>query len=333
MPLIKKRFSWLSVILFSVVSVVVTLLITNWLKDDAQTSETANSKYSCKYDVKRLDGLKYIKPIMFVDDECESENLQDIKQQITEIVDRYKNFEGVTSASVYLKQFANNGWICVNETESFEPGSLFKVPVMITILKMCEDDSGFLNKRIVYEKFIDDGKKVAFKSKSIQLGQSYTVKELLTYMIKYSDNKATILLESQMKADVLQKLFTDLGLEAPNIYANQYFFTTSQYSLFVRTIYSSTYLTTKNSEYAAELLSQCDFKQGIVSGLPKGTSLIHKFGESGNQIEMQLHESAIIYAYNKPFLLTIMTKGKDNKTLSKLIKEVTNRIYTEMANK
>lgn len=333
MSLLKKRFSWLNVILFSVVSVVVTLLITNWLKDDAQASETANSKYSCNYDIKRLDGLKYIKPIMFVDDECESEDLQDIKQQITEIVNRYKNFEGVTSASVYLRQFATNEFICVNENDRFEPGSLFKVPVLITILKMCEDDPGFINKRISYDRTINDGKNVAFTSKSIQLGQSYTVKELLTYMIKYSDNKATILLESQMKAEVLQKLFTDLGLEAPNIYAKQYFFTTSQYSLFIRTIYNACYLTIKDSEFAAQLLSQCDFKQGIVSGLPKGTSLIHKFGESGNQIEMQLHESAIIYAYNKPFLLTIMTKGKDNKTLSKLIKEVTNRVYTEMANK
>ncbi len=333
MSFLEKKFSWLNMILFSAVAVVVSFLITQWVKGDNQASETANNKYSCKYDVTRLSGLKYIKPIMFVDDECESEDLQGIKQQLTEIIDRYKNFEGVTSASIYLRQFATNEWMCINESDTFEPGSLFKVPVLITILKMCEDDPGFLDKRISYDKAIDDGKNVAFVSKSIQLGQSYTVKELLTYMIKYSDNRATILLESNMKADVLQKLFTDLGLEAPNIYAKHYFFTASQYSLFIRAIYNACYLTIKDSEFAAELLSQCDFKNGIVSGLPKGTSLIHKFGESGTQVEKQLHESAIIYAYNKPFLLTIMTKGKDNKTLSKLIKEITNRVYTEMANK
>jgi beta-lactamase class A len=198
---------------------------------------------------------------------------------------------------------------------------------------MCEEDPSFINKRISYDKSIDDGKNVAYKSNSIQLGQSYTVKELLTYMIKYSDNKATILLESNMKTEVLQKLFTDMGLEVPNIYATQYFFTTSQYSLFFRAIYNACYLSIDDSEFAAKLLSECNFKEGMVSGLPKGTPIIHKFGESGNQVEMQLHESAIIYAYNKPFLLTVMTKGKDNKTLSKLIKELTNRVYTEMANK
>jgi beta-lactamase class A len=136
-----------------------------------------------------------------------------------------------------------------------------------------------------------------------------------------------------MKPEVLQKLFTDLGLEAPNMYATQYFFTTSQYSLFMRAIYNAAYLSIADSEFAAELLSECNFKDGFVSGLPKGTSLIHKFGESGNQVEKQLHESGIIYAYDKPFLLTIMTKGKDNKTLSKLIKEVTENVYMNMANK
>jgi beta-lactamase class A len=333
MPFLEKKFSWLSVIIFSAVAVLVFFSITSWIHCDDNIPETANNKYSCNYDITRLNGLKYIKPIMFVDDECESDNMQDIKLQIVEIVNRYKNFEGVTSASIYLRQFSTNDWMCVNETDKFEPGSLFKVPVLMSILKMCEENPSFINKRISYNNFIDDGKNVAYKSKSIQLGQSYTVKELLTYMIKYSDNKATILLESNMKSEVLQKLFTDLGLEAPNIYATQYFFTTTQYSLFIRAIYNACYLSITDSEFAAKLLSECNFKEGIVSGLPKGTPIIHKFGESGNQVEMQLHESAIIYAYSKPFLLTIMTKGKDNKTLAKLIKEVTNKVYTEMANK
>lgn len=334
MPFGTKKFSWLHMIVFSGVIVLISILVSIYLTNIAQNSESSKNKSFSDYDVTRLSGLKYIRPIMFVDEDLEAEDLQDIKQQVTEIIDRYKNFEGVTSASVYLRQSTiKNKWISINESDKYEPGSLFKVPVMITILKMCEEDPNFMSKRILYNKPVDDGKNVAFASKSIQLGQSYTVKELLVYMIKYSDNNATILLESYMKPEVLQKLFTDLGLEAPNIYATQYFFTTSQYSLFMRAIYNAAYLSIADSEFAAELLSECNFKDGFVSGLPKGTSLIHKFGESGNQVEKQLHESGIIYAYDKPFLLTIMTKGKDNKTLSKLIKEVTENVYMNMANK
>lgn len=334
MSFLSKKISLLQVTLLLVVTSLISILIYGFSKKNTQPTESSsNNKYSCNYDVTRLSGLKYIKPIMFVDDQCESDDLQDIKKQVLDIITRYKNFEGVISASVYLRQFASNGWISVNSSDKYEPGSLFKVPILITILKMCENNPSFIDKPILYKKPIDDGKNVAFKSKSIQLGQSYTVKELLTYMIKYSDNKATILLESNMNAEILQKLFSDLGLEVPNINDKQYFFTTSQYSLFIRAIYNAAYLTIKDSEYAATLLSECDFKEGIVSGLPKGTSLIHKFGESGDQNEKQLHESAIVYAYNKPFLLTIMTKGKDNKTLAKLIKEITNNVYNNMANK
>ena len=96
---------------------------------------------------------------------------------------------------------------------------------MIAILKMNEFNPGFLNKTIIYSKNINDGKNVAFNDKSIILGNTYTIRELLTYMIKYSDNKATILLENQMDSRILQKLFKDVGLEVPNIYASQYQFT------------------------------------------------------------------------------------------------------------
>jgi hypothetical protein len=47
---------------------------------------------------------------------------------------------------------------------------------------------------------------------------------------------------------------------------------------------------------------------------------------------MQLHESAIIYVKDKPYLLTVMTKGKDNKTLSKLIGEISSTVYKNMIN-
>ncbi len=60
--------------------------------------------------------------------------------------------------------------------------------------------------------------------------------------------------------------------------------------------------------------------------------IAHKFGESGTPIEMQLHESAIVYLKNKPYLLTVMTKGKDNKTLSKLIGEISAVTYKNMLN-
>ena len=50
-------------------------------------SELVNSKSQNNYKIKRLDGFKYVKPLMFVDDTNESEELSSIKQSLTGLID------------------------------------------------------------------------------------------------------------------------------------------------------------------------------------------------------------------------------------------------------
>lgn len=329
-----KKFTLFHLVLFSLVLILVTFSITDFWLTKNSTNVLANktSSYSCKYDIKRMNGLKYIKPLMFVDDECESDNFEGIKQRIVEIINRYKANEGVTDASVYFREFESDDWMAVNEDVKYKPGSLFKVPVLITILKMNEDNPNFINKVVKYDKPFVIEKKVAYTSKTIQVGKSYTIKELLSYMIEYSDNNATVLLESNMNGEVFRKLFDLIGLKVPNLTDKEYLISPNEYSLFMRAIYNASYLTIKDSEYAAELLTHCNFKEGIMKGLPSGTIVAHKFGESGNLVEKQLHESAIVYLNSNPYLITVMTKGKDNNKLSQLIAEISQAVYLDLAN-
>lgn len=327
-----KEFSFFQVLIFSVLFSVITCGITYYylkMQHEAILLSNSNAKY-CDYNIKRIKGLKFVKPILWVDDYCESDNLADTKRKLTEIIEKYKQFNNVENASVYLR--AGTQWTVVNETDKYNPGSLFKVPIMIAILKMDEENPGFLNKVILYDKPIQVDKNVNFPSKTIQLGNKYSIKELLTYMIKYSDNAATVLLTSSMKNETLQKLFADIDLEVPNAYSSQYQFTVKDYSMFMRTIFNAGYLTIKNSEFAAELLSESDFKDGIKKGIPSNTKIAHKFGEAGNQIDKQLHESAVVYLGDKGYLLTVMTKGKDMKTLSNLIGEISQTVYNDIKN-
>ena len=332
-PLFKKKLSISYTAIFVVISCIITFVVTSFInkKENNNNTEVTASGNSCKYKVKRLDGYSYIKPIMFVDDECEGDNLAVSKQEINEIIQNYKTMQGVTSASVYLRDYNEGTWTTVNDELQYEPGSLFKVPILIAYLKMDEEKPGTLDTELSFNQPFAINKNVAFKSKGIQLGHKYKIRELLKYMISYSDNNATALLNNNLKAEVLTKLFADLNLEVPDIKAQHYYFTSKQYSLFMRALYNASYLSIDNSEFAAELLGTCDFKDGIVRGLPKGTKIAHKFGESGTPVEMQLHESAIVYLKDRPYLLTVMTKGKDNKTLSKLISEISATVYKNMS--
>lgn len=326
-----KSFLFYSVIIVIAV-IAITLLISQYIWNKNTEKTPSNASY-CNYDIKRLQGFSYIKPLMFVDEECPSEDLAALQLNIATIIDKYKQNDNVITASAYLKDFSTNKWTAVNETEKFEPGSLFKVPILIACLKMEEKNPGFLNKEILYDKVFNLGKIVAYENKSIHLGSKYTVRELLKYMISYSDNYATALIETIIDGPIVLKMFTDFGLDAPNFAATQYFFNSVGYSYFMRSIYNASYLTIPNSEYAAEFLSKCEFNEGIVKGLPSNVKIIHKFGEAGTESEKQLHESAIVYLKDRPYLLTVMTKGRDPKKLPKLIQEISQMTYNAMLSK
>ena len=297
-------------------------------------SEFANTDQSlaCNYNLKRLEGYKFIKPLLFVDDDCEGDNLAISKQEINNVIENYKATQGVISASVYIKEYQYNSWTAINEELEYEPGSLFKVPILMAYLKLSEKKPNVLEKELLFDTPFAINKNVAYQSKQIKLGSKYTVRQLLTYMITYSDNNATALLNNNLEADVLYKLFADLNLVIPDIKAQHYYFTVKDYSLFLRTLYNATYLSVANSEYAMELLEKCEFKGGIVNGLPSNVRVAHKFGESGTPVEMQLHESAIIYDKDKTYLLTVMTKGKDNKSLSSLISKISELVHKNIMN-
>ena len=302
----------------------------NFDTENKKSTELTENINSCNTKVIRLKGYQLIKPLMFVDSDCEGANLISTKQSIEHLIQNYKTLQGVSTASVYLRDYSNNEWININENEKFDPGSLFKVPILMAFLKMDELSPGVLNKEILYNQPFAINKEVVYKSKTIQLGKKYKVKELLKYMIEYSDNNATALLSNNIKPEVFIKLFTDLDMTAPVFDAQQYLISAKQYSYFMRAIYNASYLSIDDSEYAAELLSKAEFNDGILKTLPKDIKVVHKFGESGTPADRQLHESAIVYLNGKSYLITVMTKGKDIKVLSNLMSDISQLVYDKM---
>jgi beta-lactamase class A len=231
---------------------------------------------------------------------------------------------------VYLKEFNNNGWTGINVDEKFLPGSLMKVPELIAYLKMNELRPGTLDRIISYDHADNLDRHTNFNSKAIQVGKKYTVRELLKYMIKYSDNQATNLLNENIDIKIFGKVFSDLGLATPDWKSPCFPISAKEYSVFMRALYNGSYLNKENSEIGAQLLSECDFNMGLVAGLPKGAKVAHKFGEAGDRNGQQLSESAIVYLDNNCYVLTVMTAGKDYKQLPEIIKEISASVYQFM---
>ncbi len=283
---------------------------------------------SCNLQVNRLTGFKYISPLLFSEPTCPSTSFDGIKFQLSDLIQNFKKTGAISSASVYLRTFNNAQWMSINQSETFNPGSLIKVPFLIANLLMEQKKPGYLNTKLTFIPNKDIPLQT-YNSHQIHPGNSYTVKELLKYMIAYSDNNATYLINNNTDLDIFRKIYLDLGLPNVDPHDPNYQITAKDYSQFLKVIYNASYLDTPSSQFAAGLLSQSDFTDGLAKNLPPDITIAHKFGEfarPGNP-EHQLSESGIIYLNNSPYLITVMTKGNDVKSLANAISQISKKVF------
>jgi beta-lactamase class A len=296
----------------------------------ALVSHTNNSMPVTRY---RMNNYQFTHPLLLTDIGNESDDLTGLKNEISSIIDSKMNTGEITSASVYLTRLNDGHWTGVNCSEQFHPGSLIKVPVMMTYLRESEKNPGLLDRKFS----LNQNSKVpnqTFNDKSIVPGRNYSVKELLYFMITQSDNNATLLLNQNVNVEEFKHLFASIGITEPDIHSPDYNITASEYSKFLCVLYNASYLNNEDADYALSLLAQCSFKDGLLNGLPQGMKVAHKFGEWGQPTAgglHELHESGIIYFDGNPVLVTIMTKGREVKPLPGVISEITRLISSRMS--
>ncbi len=287
-------------------------------------------------------GYTFIDPLIGIKGVDDIGRYKDIKDELTNyIADQKKN--GLVRASINFRDINEPGGFVINPTEQYTPASLNKVPLMMTYYRISETNPAILSQKIVYTGKKDTNSVEEIKS-AVQLtpGTQYTVQELIEHMIRYSDNNAVALLAQNLtdtrNTNVYLSVFTDLGLDSNLAVQYQDSITVSQYSIFLRALYNSTYLDRTNSERALELLSETDFTAGIESGVPNNVLVTQKFGEmritDANDVVTgkEVHNCGIVYYPGHPYLLCIMTEGKgDNvKALEGNIADISRIVYKHM---
>jgi beta-lactamase class A len=315
-----KKKALIFVLVTSVLSSAATFIVVRKVSTVKENPAAVNS--GCSYNIRRLLGYEYIKPLQYAEPEHESAIYNPLKTKIEGLITEKKKAGLLNNASVYLRDFKKGNWMSFQGKVPFHPGSLIKVPILISYLKFEEYQPGILNAPVTYEagQYIPTQ---SYNSKQIEVGKTYTIKELLDYMIKYSDNNATFLLKKNLNVAQFKKTYDNVGLPVPNIMDVNYSLSAEDFSVFLKVLYNAGYLSIENSEYAIKLLTECDFKDGFITGLPAGTPVAHKFGEWGDGgVNHELHESGIIYIDGDAYILTVMTSGKSIPELVKTIQEI-----------
>jgi len=262
---------------------------------------------------------------------------QPLANTINAYVKKAESAKDATDISVYFRDLNSGRWTGVNEDDEYSPASMLKIAVMIACLREADADPAFLDKELYMEpQSVDLNIGEYYPPRSpIVTGQAYTVQQLIDDMIVNSDNNAEGLLTYAIGNAAINKVFQDLQLSNPN---SGDFLSPRLYSRFYRVLYNSTYLSYAMSNETLQLLSQTNFTEGLVAGLPGSTTVSHKFGErtaltpTGGVDYRELHDCGIVYYPNDPYFICVMTKGSDFSKLQTIISDISGIVWTDVLN-
>ena len=277
--------------------------------------------------------FRFIEPLLAVGDNPLLRQLKSLEDAVQKSIDAKKETGSVVDASVYFRDFDSSQWVGINEEKKFALASMYKVILMIAVLKEAEVNSSFFSTQVVYtgEQPLQYGNESNTAPNPIEKGKKYTIEDLITRMIIYSDNNAKDLLFTVVDQEVLKKTFADLGVEMPAKEDAGDTVSTKSFSLFFRVLYNASYLSRNISEQALLLLSKTVFTDGLVAGVPSGTVVSHKFGHRllPDGTTHELHDCGIVYYPEHPYFLCVMTRGTSVVGLQETIQDISRVVYAE----
>lgn len=252
------------------------------------------------------------------------------KNKIVDIVNQQLKSGNARDISLYFRDLSDGPWFSINDNVKYNPASMMKVPVMIGWLKRAEKDPTVLKLKFTFDekKYHTPVFKIA-PEKSLKNGFSYSVDELLSYMMHFSDNNAMSVLYSELSDAECKNILDSMDV-ASNPDGDQDSITVHGYSGFLRILYNASFLNREMSEKALKLMSYQDFSHGIAAGLPTGVKLASKYGvysTKENPDTIQLHEFGIVYHPKGPYILGIMTRGNNLNKQSEVIKSLSASVY------
>ncbi len=288
----------------------------------------------------RINSFQFVKPLLVCDTRPEKNyiGIKSLENDLIDLIEREKQAGNIETVSVYFQDFNSDGRIDINKDEKFHPASIGKVPIMIGTLYLAENDPSLLSQSYIYptETLDENAEQEITPKNPVKPGETYTVNDLIEKMIKYSDNNALILLLRIIKPEIFNTLYQNLQISLPsdiNKPDNFDFMTTRDVSYFFRLLYNATYLSNELSDKALKLLSETDYNNGLVAGIPAGIPVSHKFGiekiTSENGItNRQLHDCGIVYHSRNPYLLCVMTKSlADTPQIETTIKHISEAVW------
>lgn len=258
-------------------------------------------------------------------------NFQSLRDSLNS---KYENREDYL-VSIYFEYLPTGANISVNKDEEIWPASLIKIPVAMAMMKKVESGKwSYDNELVILDEDKDSGFGVLYKEET---GTTMTIRKLLEESLINSDNTAHLVLLRNLDSSEIEDIYNHLGLDDIVADAKKKSsqdvdnrITAKRYSTFFRSLYNSTYFLPENSQRFLDILEKAPDAY-LSFGLPEEIKFVHK---TGIRVEEAVNADAgIIYAKDRPYLLTVMIQKRDkipendNKKVEEVFKDISAEIY------
>ncbi len=262
---------------------------------------------------------------------------KDTEGDLQKYIDQAKSEGKVKDVAVFVKLLDTGKSYGVNENEVFIPSSMFKVPIMMGILKEAESNPDILTRRLPFSaaqaKVYEDIEQYPIVTRPMYAGQSYTVFDLINRMIQESDNNALQVLNDNIP-NKFNEVMKGIGLipRSDLKVGGVQHISPKVFSRVFEELYSPKYLIKKSANVAIEILKETSFVTGLQAGVAEGIEVAHKFGVSDlsdTAIEIGVNDCGIVFS-KKPYSICVMTTGNSVPNQEEVIKNISAIVYKNL---
>lgn len=246
---------------------------------------------------------------------------KDLIVNIQPLRDQWKELENEDNISIYLEILNTGANLSVNKDVKIFPASLMKIPIAMAVMKKIEKGQWSMDKDFVLE---DREKNAIFgKLYREQVGSRFTTEKLLNEMLINSDNTARNIFVKYLTLEDIDNVLEHIGMEYD--YRNDGQISAKKYSIFWRSLFESTYLSPDSSQLLIAIMSKSGASNYLSQGIAQDTKFSHKIGVLYN--EGIFADSGIVYLSQRPYILTVMVKNKNQQEAEIIMKNISQKAY------
>jgi beta-lactamase class A len=251
---------------------------------------------------------------------------KDLIVNVKPLGDQLKTIGNDANVSIYFESLNSGANISVNKDVQIWPASLMKIPLALAAMKKVETGAWSLDKQFV---ITDDDKNADYGNLYSQpSGTQMTLRDLLNQLLVNSDNTARNVIADNLTDADLDDVLNYLGIDYD--YRNNGQITAKRYSIFWRSLFSSTYLKPENSEILIDIMAHSNADDFLGQGIPDNNKFSHKIGVLNAQ---QVYaDSGIVYVADRPFILTVMVENHTQAEAEAIMKDVAQKTYQYVVN-